>query len=277
MKVTIEKQPKATLKITVSVPADRVMEAYNHVLFHIAETIEISGFRKGKAPIELVEKSVKEPELNGEVVNHLLREYYSQALKKNKVLTLGNPKVTIKKYDKNSDFEFEAIVATRPEIKLNDYKKELTKKLEEKKELVPNDIIEAISTNCEVEFSDLLVEEEVTRMLSRLLEQAESIGLGIEQYLTAQNKTPESLRKEYEETAIKSLRSEFGLSRAIEEEKIEVTEAEIEDAINALPDQKLKERLQNPTDKWYIKSILLKNKLITKVTEEFKKDNKNDK
>lgn len=277
VKVNIEKQPKATLKITVSVPSDKVSEVYTHVLSHIAENTEISGFRKGKAPIELVEKSVKEAELNGEVVNHLLKQYYSQALKENKVLTLGNPKVTIKKYAKNSDFEFEAVVATRPEIKLKDYKKDLLKKLEEKKKLEPNDVIDAIRINCEVEFSELLVEEEVTRMLSRLLEQAQSIGLGIEQYLTAQNKTPESLKKEYEESAKNSLIAEFGLSKAIEEEKIEVTDAEIDEAIEAMPDAKLKERLQNPTDKWYIKSILLKNKLITKITEEFERDTKNDK
>ena len=61
------------------------------------------------------------------------------------------------------------------------------------------DVITAISDTSEVEISDLLIEEEVNRMLSRLLKQAETLDLSIDQYLSAQNKTAADLKKEYEQ------------------------------------------------------------------------------
>src|SRR3989338_8319336 len=108
MDVTVEKLQKNSIKLTVKVPADKVMEAYNLVLEKFAENTEIEGFRKGKAPLELVEKKVKQSELNGETVNHLLREYYIQALKEHKIEGIGNPRVEIKQFEKDKDFEFSA-------------------------------------------------------------------------------------------------------------------------------------------------------------------------
>src|SRR3989338_4097020 len=108
MDAKVEKLPKNTIKLTIKVPADKVTDTYNHVLAEFAENTEIEGFRKGKAPKELVEKKIKQSELNGEVVNHLLREYYVQALKEHKVEGIGNPRVEIKQFEKDKDFEFSA-------------------------------------------------------------------------------------------------------------------------------------------------------------------------
>jgi len=275
MKSTVENQPKATIKLTVVVPADRVKETHDHVLQEFAENMTIEGFRKGKAPLDIVKKNVKEADLNGEIVNHLIREYYVAAIKEHHLTPIGNPKVTIKKFEPDADFEFEAITPLKPEVKLGDYKGELKKlhlkkNLENKGEELPlsvDEVITAISDVTDTEFSDMLIEEEVTRMLSRLLEQAETLGLGIDQYLSAQNKTAESLRKEYEESASKNLKAEFALGKAIELENVKVEEAEVTEAINNVPDEKLKTRLQSGADKWYIEGILAKNKLIKQLIE----------
>ncbi|MEK7595430.1 MAG: trigger factor [Patescibacteria group bacterium] len=280
MEVTIEKQPKATLKMTVKVPSDKVRQMYYHVLEEFAKDAEIAGFRKGKAPLELVEKNTKEADLNGEVVNHLLQHYYVAAVKENKVSPIGNPKVTIKKFAKNDDFEFEAVTPTKPEVKLKDYKKVLkelhTEKKAEKKEefkgLSVDAVIETLAGQAQLEVSDMLIEEEVTRMLARLLQQAETLGLTIEQYLTAQNKSAEDLRLEYQSYALKTLTAEFALAKAIEDENIKVEDSEIEAAINAMPDAAIKEKLQKGQDRWYIVSVLAKNKLISKLLSELDKD-----
>ena len=58
------------------------------------------------------------------------------------------------------------------------------------------------------------------------------------------------------------------MSKAIEQEDIKVEDSEIEEAINAVPDEKVREELQNGTDRWYIISILAKNKLIKKLIDE---------
>jgi len=274
MEVKVEKLPKSTVKLIIKIESDKVKETYQHVLSEFAEETEMEGFRKGKAPLPLVEKTVKEGDLNGETINHLLRQYYTSALKEHMIKPVGNPKVIIKAFSKDADFEFEAEIAVKPDIALGDYKSKLKqvhlkKNLEnkdEKQSLNIEDVIFAVSEVCE--FSDILVEEEVNRMLGRLLQQAETLGLNIEQYLSAQNKTVEQLRKEYEETAKKNIKAEFALSKAIEQEDIKVEDSEIEEAINAVPDEKVREELQNGTDRWYIISILAKNKLIKKLIDE---------
>ncbi|MBI4091507.1 hypothetical protein HY419_02005 [candidate division WWE3 bacterium] len=274
MEVRVERLPKATVKLYVKVPSQNVKETYSHVLKEYSQNTLVEGFRKGKAPLELVEKNVKTSDLNSETINHLLKHYYVSALKENSLNPLGNPKVLIKEFDKEKDFEFEVTIAVKPEIKLGDYKKKIKELYNGKGEgtkekLKVEEIINAISEVSELEVSDILIEEELTRMLSRLLQQAESLGLGIDQYLTAQNKTAEQLRKEYEALAQKNLKTEFALSKAAEEEEIKVEAKEIEDAINAVPDEKLKvQLLQNKADRWYITSVLAKNKLITKLINE---------
>lgn len=282
MKVNVEKQPKSTIKLTITVPQDKVKEAYDHILTHFAENAEIEGFRKGKAPKELVEKKVKQADLSGETVNHLLQEFYVAALKEHKIAPIGNPKVVLKKFDKNSEFEFEATVAIRPEIKLDEYRGKLKKAYEAKnkdskeaQDLEINEVIDVIREASKVEISDLLVEDEVTRMLSRLLEQSEALGLSIDQYLSAQNKKAEDLKKEYEEVALKNLKAEFALAKAIEDEKIEVTDTEIDEAIAAVPDERLRTQLQNSHERWYIRSILAKNKLLKKLVDETSTKSKN--
>lgn len=275
--VKVEKLPKATIKLNIKVPNVKVKDVFEHVLSEFAKNTEVEGFRKGKAPLNLVEAKIKESDLNGEVINHLLQEYYVAALKEHLITPIGNPKVLIKEFGKDKDFEFEATIAVKPEIMLGDYRKKIKdmvklkslEKPEEKYKLKVEDIISAISDSAELEISEILTEGEVNRMLSRLLSQAETLGLSIDQYLSAQNKTADALRKEYEEIALKNLRAEFALVKAIEDEQITIEDKEIEDAINAIGDEKTKETLQNSKDRWYITSVLAKNKLINKLVKEF--------
>ncbi len=307
MQTKIENVSKNTVNLTVTVPVESVKEAYNHVLKHFAEHAEIAGFRKGQAPIAMVEKNAKQSELNGEVVNELLQKFYPQAVKEHHLSPIGNPKVSIKSFDKDQAFEFEAKIALKPEIKMGDYRKKLktaweekNKKFKEEKEasekkakenekteeksdqahhshahahgdhvhLSIDEVIEAIVAVTEVEISEVLIEDEVTRMLSRLLQQAETLGLTVDQYLSAQNKTIDDLRKEFEGHADRSLKGEFALSKAIELEQIKVEDEEVTEAINAIGDEEVRKRLQSGVDRWYILSVLAKNKLISKLASE---------
>ncbi|MFC1625102.1 trigger factor [Patescibacteria group bacterium] len=59
MKVNVEKQPKSTLKITVTVENDLVKKAYDHVLEETVKSTEVEGFRKGNAPKIIQERLEK--------------------------------------------------------------------------------------------------------------------------------------------------------------------------------------------------------------------------
>ncbi|MBD3366385.1 hypothetical protein GF360_03560 [candidate division WWE3 bacterium] len=290
MKAKVKKLPKSTLQLEISVPAEDVKKAYDTVLEKVAKSADIKGFRKGKAPKDMVEKNLDPSKLRGEVVNHLLEKYYIQALKENKINPISNPKVEIQKFDMEEDFEFTATVATRPEVKLGDYKKALKKKLEERHNEVKKqkeqalkegkkmpeihdhlhtqEIIRTITETAEVEVPDLLVEDEIDRMRARLVDQMQNIDMGLDDYLKAKNQTAEQLNAEFTEQAVQNLKAEFVLAQAITETDIEVTDEEIEEMAKASGDPEAIENLKDPANKWYIKNILEKNKFLTDLMEE---------
>ena len=290
MKVQVEKQPKSTLKLSIVVPKEDVKKTYEKILDDVVIQTEIPGFRKGKAPKEKVLEKTDISTLYGEVVNALLQTYYPQALKEHHVSPVSNPKVEIKEFELEKDFVFDATVAIRPEIKIGDYRPLLVKKYQEKNEtlkktneerlktgekieadrahLLVEDIIEIILGTSEVELADIIVDEEINRMLTRLVDQTQAVGLSMEDYLKSQNKTAEQLREQYRAVAEKTLKTEFVLSQLIGDMKIEINDSEIDEVIGAAGDAAVKERLKDPVEKWYIKSILAKNKLISELAKE---------
>ncbi|MFH1899136.1 MAG: trigger factor [Patescibacteria group bacterium] len=302
MKTNIEKLPKSTIKLTITLENDKVKESYDKILNKAIQNTEIEGFRKGTAPKEMVKDKIGVSTLYGDALNDLLQTYYPQALKENHISPVSNPKVEVKEFNLEKDLEFSATFAVRPEVKMKDYKKALKAYYEEKKEktekenikdtkktdekpkedkkeeskdehknhvhLGPNEIIEVLLRQSEVEIADLLIEEETDRMLAKLMDQLKSINLSVEKYLAAQNKTAESLRKEYDLSSEKNIKAEFVLSHLINEEKIEVTDKEIDDMIGAIGDKALGEKMNSPMERLYIKTVLQKNKLIQKLIEE---------
>jgi len=287
MQVNVEKLPKSTLKITVTVTSDKVLEEFNHVLDHFVDEAELPGFRKGNAPKKLVEEKIDQGKLNGEVINHILPESFRSEVSEHHIYAISSPKIMIKQFEKGKDFIYEAEVATIPEVKIGDYKnkvKEVLSKIK-KTEILGADgkpisakegeketgddrvevALKALNECSEVDLSPVLVNEEVERMLSRFLDQLGRLGLTIDRYLSSIGKKPEDLRAEYSEEAERNLRLEFILGKLITEEKVEVTEEEIKKAIEATPDEKTREELEKPEQKAYIKSVLAKQKVIDKL------------
>jgi FKBP-type peptidyl-prolyl cis-trans isomerase (trigger factor) len=295
MNVKVENQPKSTIKLTVTVPNDKVKETFEKRLDIAVEQANIEGFRKGKAPRDMVRDHVGISKLYGDVINQVLQDFYPQALKEHNIAAIANPKVEIKEFDIEKDLEFTATVAVRPEVKIGDYKKALkdhyAKRLAEVTEqnkkdakegetpaaphfhLSPNEVIDVLVGQATVEVSDVLIEDETERMMARLVDQAQTIGLSIDQYLKAQNKTTEDLRKDYASIAERNLKAEFTMGKLIADTLIEADDAEIEETIKAAGFEDAEKRMQDPIEKFYVKSILQKNKLLSKLVEETEGEN----
>lgn len=290
MEVTVTTQPKSQVKLNVVVPRLKVLEAYNKVVENLVKTAELPGFRPGKAPREKVVEKTDPAKLHGEVVNVLLETYYPQAVKEKLIQPISNPRVEIKEFDIEKDFEFDATVATKPQVTIGDYKAAIKKAHDEKTNqlktqnaeklkageqleidhvhLSPNELIEAILTVCDADVAPMLVEQETDRMLTRLVNQAEKIGLSLEKYLESLQKTAEQLRAEYEKVAEQTIKGEFVLGHLVQQESLQVSDEELLEALKASGVENAEERLKDPTEKWYIRSVLEKNKLLTKLAEE---------
>ncbi len=99
-------------------------------------------------------------------------------------------------------------------------------------------------------------------MMSSLIDQVQSLGMTVDQYLSSQGKNAESIQKEYHEIAEKNLKDDFILREIAAAEKIDVSESDIEDAITAAPDEKTKAAMRQEHGRAYIEDVLLKRKTI---------------
>ncbi len=119
-----------------------------------------------------------------------------------------------------------------------------------------------------MDVADLIIEEEAQRMLEKISQQIQAIGLSVDQYLKAQGKTEEDLKKDYEKVAEKNIKAEFVLAQLVMDEKVEVTEEEITEIMSAAGVEGVQKMIEDPNERFYVKTILQKNKVLAKLIEE---------
>ena len=91
MQVLDEKRlENATIEMNIEVPGSRVEVEYKSVLEKISKEAKIDGFRKGKAPIQMVESRYKQT-AEREVLENILRDTYIEALKAKNHSPIGDP------------------------------------------------------------------------------------------------------------------------------------------------------------------------------------------
>lgn len=294
MKYEIEKLPKNTVKIRITVPVEQVKTLKETVAGEIIKETEVPGFRKGMAPRELAEKKLDTSKVRGEVINRAVSSFYFQAIKEAHLAPIIHPKIEIREFEEEGDLIFEARIAEKPEISLGDYKACLSlaasqspakilgadgqeAKPKESEEDVITKVMENVYSVAKIEISDLLIEEEVNHMLSRLIDQTGRLGLTIESYLSSVGKTVEELRSQYRSSAEKSLKTEFLLHEIATREGLTASGGEVEEMIKAAPDEESRKFLSSQENRNYVHSIILKNKAVSQLVKFFEeaRDGKN--
>ena len=254
------------ITLTIRIPALQVEEGFNKVKNEALKEVNVPGFRVGKAPAKLAESQLSEDRLAQALFQEVVPLAYARAVSEHKIKPVIPPQVAIKSFKKGEDLVFEARTAELPEVGLGDYKKALKSvKKEESQKITAAQVLEKAREVAKVSIPHILIDYEVQRMLSSLVDQVNSLGLTVDQYLSSQGKKPEDLQKEYHEVAERNLKDEFILNKVSQEEKISVSEKEIEDAIEAAPDEKTKTGLQEPRGKAYLEDVLRKRKTIERL------------
>lgn len=127
LKTNIKKLPNSTIEIEGEIEAS-IFESYFAVaLKNLGENIELPGFRKGKAPENVILSNVKEMHILEEMAQLALGEYYPKIIAgetgSEKIDAIGRPDIAIMKLARNNPLGFKIKVAVLPSIKLADYKK----------------------------------------------------------------------------------------------------------------------------------------------------------
>lgn len=131
MEIKVENtENKNEVKISFKVEAEKFENAIKSVYSKNAKYFVIPGFRKGKAPFNIVEKRYGDEIFYEDAFNELVPEIYENAIKEKNVAAVNQPKIDIQKMKKGEDLEFTATVQTKPEVKLGKYKGIELKKVE---------------------------------------------------------------------------------------------------------------------------------------------------
>lgn len=268
----IQKKEDKTIELTITIPATDVKKTWEAVVDEFVKATQLPGFRKGKAPKKLVEEKIDLEKVREEVLKQLLPKHYIDAVKEHDLKPIMNPKihlVSASEPKETKDWQFIALTCEAPEIKLGDYKKkvqDITAKTKiiipgkDKTEVKMDDIMPAVLDTVTISIPAILLNQEVDRLLSQMLDDVKNLGLSLDQYLSSTGRTPESLRAEYEKKVEQDIKLEFALQKIAEEEKITVEEKEIEEAINKAKDDK--ERKQLEANRYLLAGILRQQKTL---------------
>ena len=122
MAVKNEQIEKNLVKLTFEVSAEDFDKAINQVYKKNVKKFNVPGYRKGKAPRKIIEKYYTEAVFYDEAINSVLPQAYDEALKESGVESVARPEIDVEEIKKGEPVVFTALVTTKPEVKLGDYK-----------------------------------------------------------------------------------------------------------------------------------------------------------
>jgi FKBP-type peptidyl-prolyl cis-trans isomerase (trigger factor) len=339
----IEKQPKSIVVITVTAPWTDLQATWDATLAKMAADVELSGFRKGAAPLPMVEGQLGQ-RLQDEVLKNAMPQFLIEALKGTDIVPIDYPKYDIVSFTKGHDLQFKATVTTRPEIKVGDYKSikvvrpaiksvteeevqkvidDLYKRWKMKQPSVvssqpsagqtgsisfqgnqqtpvpngqadvPNDefaramgalsmidlkgkirkdlesnvtynneldyeeaILQEVEKITTVELPEILIQDELNRMLVSLQRRVADMGLLLEDYLKSQGKTLEGIKNEWRVQAEKNVRMELGLADIARMENVTITDDELRAEIDKIQDAKVKAQFEAQEPRLHLRHAL---------------------
>lgn len=122
MKVTLDREGTNIVKLNVEVESDRAVKAYEVACKQLSQRINIPGFRRGKAPRNIVEKMVGVDFIKRETLERLVPEVLGQAIYEEKLDVITEPQIDPPSFNLGEPLNILATFEVRPEVKLGEYK-----------------------------------------------------------------------------------------------------------------------------------------------------------
>jgi trigger factor len=124
---TVEKLSPTRVKLNITVTPDELKPSIKHAYEHIAEQVNIPGFRKGKVPPPIIDQRVGRAEVLNHAVSDGLDKFYREAADEQKLRPLGRPEADVTQWPEEKDFsgdlQFSVEVDVRPEFTIPAYDK----------------------------------------------------------------------------------------------------------------------------------------------------------
>lgn len=107
--------------LTLEIPAEDVARETDRNARELARKIRLPGFRPGKAPVEMIKKRFAE-EIKGEVLESLIQDAVTSALREKELVPLGRPHIEDLKFEPGAPLSFRVDLEVRPRVAPKEYR-----------------------------------------------------------------------------------------------------------------------------------------------------------
>ena len=123
MSFTVENlEEKNMVKLVIESTAEEFEAGLNTAYNKNKSKISLPGFRKGKAPRKMIEKMYGAEVFYEDAANSIIPDAYAKAADECGLELVSQPKINVTQLEAGKPFIFEAVVATKPEVELGQYK-----------------------------------------------------------------------------------------------------------------------------------------------------------
>ena len=123
MKFLLENKPRSQVFLTFEIFPQEFAQEKEQTILEAGKNVEIEGFRRGKAPREMIEKKLGQAKILDLTVQSIIQDSYKKVVQEKKIEIIGTPEAEILELKQNSSFKFRIKADVMPEVNLPDYKK----------------------------------------------------------------------------------------------------------------------------------------------------------
>ncbi len=117
-------------------------------------------------------------------------------------------------------------------------------------------ILQEVEKMTTIDLPDVLIEDELNRMLVSLQRRVADMGLLMDDYLRGQGKTLDQLKGEWRPQAEKNVRMELGLAEVARMENVTISDAELQAEIDKVTDSRVKQQFQSQEPRLHLRHAL---------------------
>jgi trigger factor len=122
VKVSVEKLPSSEAVLEIDISWDEMEKASDKAYRKLVKSVDIQGFRRGKAPRSILERRVGKEYIYQEGLDELISEAYSSAIKEHDLTPITQPKLDAPIFEIGKPYHFSLTVPVITPVELGDYK-----------------------------------------------------------------------------------------------------------------------------------------------------------
>ena len=122
MSVKVEKQENNIVKLDIEIDEKTAMDEYNKSCRRLAQRVNIPGFRKGKAPRNILEKHIGMETIQRDALESMLPSVFAKAISENNLDVISEPYLESYNFEMGKPVSIVAKIELKPEVKIKQYK-----------------------------------------------------------------------------------------------------------------------------------------------------------